>query len=61
MGIKEISRGTPHPFGIPLLRGESFPLNISLAKQDRIFLNCIIFEGFQGAKPPEYLIIILIR
>jgi len=55
MEIKEISRETPRPFGTPLLRGESFPLNILLAKQDRISLNCIIFEGFQGAKPLEYL------
>ncbi|KUK66614.1 MAG: transcriptional regulator, XRE family [Parcubacteria bacterium 34_609] len=55
MGIKEISRGTPRPFGTSLSRGEFFPLNILFAKQDRISLNCIIFEGFQGAKPPEYL------
>ncbi len=55
MGIKGISRGTPRPFGTPLLRWVSFPLNILLAKQDRIFLNCIIFERFQEAKPLEYL------
>ena len=40
------------------IQGEEFPLNILLAKQDRISLNCIIFEGFQGASPPEYLVII---
>jgi hypothetical protein len=39
MGIKEISRGTPRPFGTPLLRGEFFPLNILFAKQDSIFFE----------------------
>jgi len=41
MGIKEISRGTPRPFGTPLLRGELFSLIIVAGVAISYYYTCI--------------------